>query len=216
MLIIAHRGHKEHPENSRAAIYSARKHFDGIEFDVRVSKDHKFFLLHDPLLFRTTTWWGRISRKHSKELKYCRLANGERLPSLESVLDCLREYSGYVFIEMKSAGQEERLVRLIKKHHIKKLVITAFSMGSMKRFRELMPEIRLHYDSHFLTKSALRRAKELGVFSIGSPMWCMRKSIVREAKRNKILVMPFKISSQRLLKRAKILHVDGIFADNYY
>lgn len=216
MLIIAHRGHKEHPENSRAAIYSASRHFDGIEFDVRASRDKKFFLLHDPLLFRTTSSWGRISRKHSAELRYCRLANGERLPSLESVLGGIRGYSGYVFLEIKSSGLEERLVRLIRKYHFKNMVITAFSMHSMKRYRELMPKVKLHYDSHFLTKSDIRKAKAIGAFSVGSPAWSLRESIVKEAKRNKLLVMPFKISSYRLLKKAKRLHVDGIFADNYY
>jgi glycerophosphoryl diester phosphodiesterase len=218
MLIIAHRGHRKGPENSISAILLAKKHhdiYDGVEFDVRSSKDGKFFLLHDKTLHRTTSMNGLISGKHSNELSRCVLANGERLPSLDKALSSLRGYRKPVFLEMKSPGNEKDLAKLLKKHRIKNLILDT-TFDSMRIFRKLNPRMRFHYDALFLTKREVRKAKGLGCYSVGSPVWSLRKGVVEEAKRLKVLIMPYNILTKRLLDRAKNLKVDGIFADKYY
>lgn len=51
MKIISHRGNgNQYKENTKKAIIEALKYdyIDGVEFDIRMTKDHKFVLSHEP------------------------------------------------------------------------------------------------------------------------------------------------------------------------
>jgi glycerophosphoryl diester phosphodiesterase len=219
MLIIAHRGFKKNgePENSIASIVSAAKNdFDGVEFDVRISSDGKFYLLHDRLLGRTTNMYGRISHKSSFQLEKCLLSNNEKLPKLEDILIILKDYEGLVFLELKISYGEAELIKLLKKYPIKKLVVENFSFKSLRLLRSLDKDLRLHYNNRILTKKNIDSAKAIGCYSIGCPIFFLRKNILDYAKKNKVLVMPFKITSLKKLDKAKELDVEGVYVDDYF
>ena len=93
MKIIAHRGlTSKAPENSIAALKLAMKgKFSGVEFDVRRSKDNKIYVIHDSKLDRTTNMKGRLDERTSKELKFCKLKDGEPLLFLILHLMCLKK-----------------------------------------------------------------------------------------------------------------------------
>jgi len=220
MLIIAHRGDKNSgfPENSLSSIMLAKKNKDiygGIEFDVRASKDRKFFLLHDKTLGRTTNMHGLISRKSSAQLNECHLHDGTRLPKLDEALKALKGYKGLVFVELKCKGLEDDFMKIIRKHDIR-IIILSFSLNSLRRVRRIDKDIGFHLDKMLLNKSNVRKAKELKCYAIGSPIYGLRKSVVKYAKQQGLRVMPFMIGSERMLERAKRLDVDGIFADRYF
>jgi len=62
VIWIAHRGASlVAPENTLAAIAAAvRRRADGVEFDVRGTRDGHIVLMHDDALDRTTTGSGKI------------------------------------------------------------------------------------------------------------------------------------------------------------
>jgi len=89
MLLVGHRGYsKKYPENT---ILSFRKAIeagcDGVELDVRLSKDNKVVVFHDDILDRTTNGRGPIKNYTISELKSYDAGMGERIPMLEEVLD---------------------------------------------------------------------------------------------------------------------------------
>ena len=88
-LILAHRGAAgDHPENSREAFDAAiAQGADGIECDIRISADGVPVILHDPWLNRTTNGSGFARNMRMAELRTFRLTNGERLLTLEEMLD---------------------------------------------------------------------------------------------------------------------------------
>src|SRR5699024_12122225 len=68
--IIAHRGYSgKYPENTMTAFKAAEKSLaDGIEMDVRFTKDKQLVVIHDETVNRTTDGKGLVSDRKSTRL----------------------------------------------------------------------------------------------------------------------------------------------------
>ncbi len=79
-LIYAHRGASAYaPENTLSAFYlAAEMGADGIEFDVKVTRDGKVIVLHDQTLDRTTSGTGNLKNYDFDELQ--KLDAGKKFP----------------------------------------------------------------------------------------------------------------------------------------
>lgn len=101
--VIVHRGFSErYPENSVAALNAARKAgAPAVEFDVRLSADGRFVVMHDKTLDRTTSCTGHVHRTSYSSIHACRLANGERVRSLADYLLELSRLRMNAFLEIK-------------------------------------------------------------------------------------------------------------------
>lgn len=116
MAIFAHRGDMSHwPENTLESVRAAsRTAADGIEFDVRLSADGTWWLLHDQTLDRTTSESGDIGSYTDAELAALTIDGGPgyrgqpgvRLAQLSSVLNELSGYNGKLIIDVKEPAPE--------------------------------------------------------------------------------------------------------------
>lgn len=129
-LVIAHRGSRgNRPENTLAAFKEAvRVGAEGIELDIRQTKDKEIVVIHDPKINRTTTGRGEVEKMTLKEIrqydagiKFSKEFEGEKIPSLREVLDLLEEmdFKGLLNIEIKTnrffhKGVEKRLAEVVK------------------------------------------------------------------------------------------------------
>jgi len=98
-LVIAHRGASTYaPENTFAAFDLAlemgARH---IELDVQMSVDGHLVIIHDDLVNRTTDGVGRVSKHTLAQLQaldagawFDQKFAGERIPTLDAVLDRMR------------------------------------------------------------------------------------------------------------------------------
>lgn len=119
VLVIAHRGCVgEAPEVSVASIHAcAGKGIDGIELDIRTSKDGVLVSIHDATLERTTNGTGRVADHTAAELRQLRLRRGnggprvvltdEHLPTLEDMLQAAKRHGFIVHLDIKDAGYAE-------------------------------------------------------------------------------------------------------------
>jgi len=100
-LVIAHRGATSAgPENSLAALAAAAATgADGVETDVRATRDDELFLWHDEQLNGVS-----FDRLTGAEVRRSRLAGGEGIPSLAEGLRAL-DPRLEVFIEAKALPQ---------------------------------------------------------------------------------------------------------------
>lgn len=77
--LIAHRGNNNHnyPENSLDAITSSLKenYINGVEFDVRLTKDKKIVVIHDFTINRTSNGHGIVKNMTLKELRKYEFGN---------------------------------------------------------------------------------------------------------------------------------------------
>ncbi|MES3038971.1 MAG: glycerophosphodiester phosphodiesterase family protein [Bdellovibrionota bacterium] len=96
--ILAHRGaSSSFPENTVSALSAAvRLGAQGVEFDVRVSKDNQLVLMHDSSVDRTTDGEGEVKNLTLKQLKHLDAGHwknksfkGERVPTFAEALAVL-------------------------------------------------------------------------------------------------------------------------------
>ena len=106
-LIIAHRGlTSAAAENTVAAFRGAvEAGADGVELDVRLSRDGEVVVLHDHRLERTTDGTGPASRRSLAEMKQLDVRGlaGERIPTLGEVFEALPA-SFLTIVELKVYG----------------------------------------------------------------------------------------------------------------
>lgn len=141
--IVGHRGAPgKAPENTLLSFEQAICiGVDWIEFDVRKSRDGVLVVIHDEMVDRTTGGSGRVRDMSFSELERLDAGAGQRIPSLQQVIDLAR---GRVRmdIEIKEKGIEEGVVNAIMENGIERqCMVSSFIYGSIKRAKELCPAI---------------------------------------------------------------------------
>lgn len=143
-LIIAHRGNSaEEPENTLAAFRRAlAQRVDGIELDVRVTRDRVPVVLHDATLSRLTGATGRLGARTWAELRPLRvLHSAEPIPRLVDVLRLTRGRA-IVQIEIKPGTPVAPVVRAVHAARASDHVILAsFSAGLVREAARLAPAV---------------------------------------------------------------------------
>jgi len=164
-LIIAHRGTSAWaPENTLAAFKLAvEQGADGVEFDVRLSKDGRAVVIHDSSLERTAGLPLRVADLTSEELakvdvgswfnarhprRADRAYRNETIPTLEQVLELLKDFRGVIYIELKCKESEvERLSRVVcsvisNSPLLPQMIVKSFKLGVISRVRFGCPPVK--------------------------------------------------------------------------
>lgn len=141
-LIVAHRGDSaDHPENTSAAFAAAlAAKVDGIELDVRLSRDGIPLICHDHSLARvggTTRSLRTLSAAQIRAVdvgswKHARFAD-ERIPTLDETLSQCRRTA--LFIELKATGGRGRTP--YHRRLVRTVVAAITRHGAAKRVRIL-------------------------------------------------------------------------------
>lgn len=127
MYLIAHRGFDNHKysENSLKAILTSlnEKYIDGVEFDVRITKDKKIVLIHDAIIDFISDGFGIVKYKNFDELNSFKYGkSNEPLSTLEQVLDSIKT-NKIILIELKEFGNDfvllvDETIKIIKKYNL--------------------------------------------------------------------------------------------------
>lgn len=106
--VTGHRGARHlAPENTLAGFRLAHElGCNGVEMDVQLTKDGRLAVIHDDTIDATTDGTGPVADYTLEELKSFDAGNGERMPSLEEVIELLKPTGMYLQIELKGAGTE--------------------------------------------------------------------------------------------------------------
>ncbi|MBB5018539.1 glycerophosphoryl diester phosphodiesterase [Chitinivorax tropicus] len=120
MHLLAHRGHHQTlPENTMEAFSSAMAlGFEGIETDVRISRDQQLILFHN----RVASNGCAVAELTRSELE---VVTGFHVPTLEEALDAFP--TALWNIEIKVAAAQASSIRVLKRYqHNRRLLITSF------------------------------------------------------------------------------------------
>jgi len=141
-LCIAHRGASaEAPENTLAAFARALAlGADGLELDVRVTRDGVPVVFHDATLTRLTGRRGAVARRALADLRAARV-RGEPVPTLAEVLDLVRRRA-VLQIEIKPGVPVAPVVRAVRQSRTGGGVILAsFAVAVLRQARALAPRL---------------------------------------------------------------------------
>jgi glycerophosphoryl diester phosphodiesterase len=145
MIITGHRGAaKLEPENTLRSIQKAIDlGVDQIEIDVHLTRDGHLVVIHDVTVERTTDGHGAVADLSLQEIKPLDAGMGERIPTLQEVIDRVR---GKVIlqIELKGPGTAEPVVRAVEQNGmVGEVVLTSFVHERLREVRRLNPNIAL-------------------------------------------------------------------------
>jgi glycerophosphoryl diester phosphodiesterase len=218
-LIIAHRGASaERPENTLAAFRRARaRRADGLELDVRVTRDGVPVVFHDAGLFRLTGVHGRIAARTWPELKKLRVHGAEPIPRLTEVLRFARGHT-LVQIEMKSGTQVAPVVRAIRAARAAQWVILAsFSSGLLRTARRLAPAVprMLITEGRRAPAVLVRRLALLGATGLSVNHRAVRSAAwVQYFQSRGYTVWCWTVNDRARMRRLAAWGVDAILSDN--
>lgn len=143
MKIISHRGNGfGYKANTKDAIIKALKtnYIDGVEFDIRITKDKKIVIIHDALINFVSNGSGFVKNLNYNELlkynfcdnKYC------QIPTLEEVLSLI-DNNKIILIELKEESDDfKEFVNIVYKTIIKynlNIYIASFNYDLIKYFK---------------------------------------------------------------------------------
>lgn len=178
--IIAHRGSSgSYPENTMTAFLEAEKAMaDGIEMDVRYTKDKQLVVIHDETVDRTTDGKGKVSDYNLADLKKLNAAahhpnhlKKEEILTLKEYLDWASKTNLILNIELKYSEDtyleyENDILTLLVNYDLgDRLVISSFNVDGLAKIAKLAPGVKLGL---LYSKKLNQPAKYIDKFGVGA------------------------------------------------
>jgi glycerophosphoryl diester phosphodiesterase len=219
--VIAHRGASAYrPENTLPAYALAvEQAADMIEIDLHVSADGAVVVAHDELL-GALGGRGEIADASLAELQALDAGQGERIPTLDEVLD--RFGSQIPFnLELKRGVHAEyrdleakALEAVVRRGLLERTLFSSFFDRVLERLRTLSPEARIALlVSRRHPKGALARAARLGAEAINPERSLAGRGLIDQAHAAGLDVHVFTVDREAGLRHFLGLGVDGIFTN---
>lgn len=209
ILLLGHRGARLYaPENTIAAFDLALEHgVDGFEFDLRLTRNRRVFICHDPKFKRLS-----VRRSTLKQLQSIYAAPEEFPPCLE---DVLRRYAGSAFLnlEVKVLGIEKLVYRILRMFPPQRgYLISSFWPSVLNEFYNIDDSLVLGTLSQ--SRWQLRRWERLPATYVLPNYRLLSRKLVEEIHAAKKLVVTWTVNEQREILRVADLGVDGIISDD--
>ncbi len=142
MRKIAHRGYKTNSirENTLEAFTNAVNNgFDGIECDVRKSRDGILVISHDASIERTSNGYGFVRDMNYKELEKYNFGSDTVPSKIPTLIDVLKKYRGiYKLIELKCEVDLESVRDVVDD----KTYFMSFDNGLVRRLKKKYPNFK--------------------------------------------------------------------------
>lgn len=228
--IFAHRGFSGlAPENTMEAFEEALNvGADGIETDVRLTRDGRVAVIHDPTVNRTTDGAGKVadySMDELKKLHACRLHpeyEAAAVPEFAELLDFLKGNSLLLNIEVKQCEERneelvDKTLRLVREFGLEERIIySGFNHYTMLMIKEKQPDARVG----LLYQSAIVRPWEYAA-QIGAdylhPAWQYAKVLegkfMEESHKNGIGVNVWTIDKNKEIQNFLKWGADSIISN---
>lgn len=215
MLIIGHRGAAGlATENTLASLQAGMDAgADILEFDVRITRDGKPVIIHDPTLQRTHNLKNTVASLTLAELQA--LTPTQPIPTLGQVLD---QFYGKILlnIELKSRGSGEKTIQLLKKRYVTKasdwdnVLISSFSAAELVRIRRLAPHANLallHKQNSFVF---IAYQRFLNFTAVGFHRLHLNPLATEIARRAGLFVYTYTVNRPNALAHLTAQGLDGI------
>lgn len=158
-MVFGHRGAMaQAPMNTLAAFERARAEgADGIELDLRLSRDGHLVVIHDDMVNATTDGVGAVAELTLAEIKgldagawFSDAFAGETVPTLGEVFDAFGR-AMLINIEIKSSRDsvdlmERQLAQCIRRHNMReRIIVSCFDPVVLRRVRGMMPMVMMGF-----------------------------------------------------------------------
>jgi glycerophosphoryl diester phosphodiesterase len=236
VLNVAHRGAScSAPENTVAAVHrAADQQADLIEVDVRLSRDGVPILLHDEGLTRTTDARRVFANRapwHVGDFDHDELLRldagswrssafaGERLATLDEVMDVARVRGLGVLVELKSPRTQASMLpevaavvrRQLPRSERFPVVVQSFDHEAMREFKSCLPSVPVG----LLGAPAVAELAALSEWAdqVNPHHLSATPAYVEAVHRHSMRCHVWTVNRRRSMRRALRLHVDGVITN---
>jgi glycerophosphoryl diester phosphodiesterase len=228
MINYAHRGASEYaPENTLSSFYlGLLQGANGIETDVRKTKDGVLILFHDDTLDRVTDTVGRVEDFTWEELKKvkvygnCTTGFFDRIVTLREFLGAFSQYDIHFAIELKGAGVEAETLELAKEFGImEKTTFTSFAFEYIQTIKKLEPAARVGWLTSDTSDGAIERLLAIGGEEMAPKASDITPELVAKLREQGMGIRAWGVSSVAIMKQMCQLGIDGMtvnFPDRLY
>lgn len=209
MKLIGHRGAASiTAENTIAGILAAKKAgVDAIEFDIRLTKDKRFVLIHDNDLERTHGINKKVSSMTFSEVSKAVSLSGHKIPSLEEALQACGDTP--VVIEAKGNKWADALHRVIGDHPTKHYYsVIAFNHHELHAFAKFETGIPVYVLEHRNSFDAINAARVYKFDGIDINFWTLNPLTYYLSKRHNLKVIVFTVDRTWIARMLKFLYPD--------
>jgi glycerophosphoryl diester phosphodiesterase len=226
LLLIAHRGASGHaPENTLAAFKKAvTLGATFIETDLQLTRDARLVAIHDETVNRTTNGKGAVHDMTLAELRRLDAGSwfgsefaGERIPTLEEVLDFAKKFDVIFYLEIKpggSFGGEHALIGGLRASgEIARTIVISFDSAILANVRKIEPTLMtgLLYDGQI--EKPLDQALEVGARQLAVRGDLVSPGLLTAARAKDLQVVCWTVNHSAHMRQLIDAGVDGIMSD---
>lgn len=226
MLIIAHRGASGNaPENTLAAFRKAvALGATFIETDLQLSRDARFVAIHDATVNRTTNGQGAVHDMTLADLRKLDAGSwfgsefaGERIPTLEEILEFSKKNDVVFYLEIKPGaawGGEHALIGALRESgEIPRAVVISFDAAIVLNLRKIEPTLMtgLLYDGQI--ENPLDKAVEIGARQVAVRGDLVTPALIAQARKKDLQVVCWTVNHPAHMRMLAAAGVDGIMSD---
>jgi glycerophosphoryl diester phosphodiesterase len=196
---------------------------DGVETDIRATRDGVLVLLHDATVDRTTDGTGAVSEMTWDETQRLNAAarfhegqhdfGVQHIPSLD---DFLNRYGGRTTfrLEIKQRGVEIAALRAVRARRlIETATFTSFQLDSLRALRPAAPEAQIAYLARAFDAETIQTALDAGVNEIAPGAHLLTRDLVQQAQAAGLRVWAWGIREPALLRQALDAGIGGCTLD---
>jgi glycerophosphoryl diester phosphodiesterase len=226
VFIIGHRGASGHaPENTLAAFKKAiALGATFIETDLQLSRDARFVAIHDDTLDRTTNGQGKV---HDQTLAALRRFDagswfgsdytGERIPTLEEILEFSKKNDIVFYLELKPSGSwggEHALIGALRESgEVARVVVISFDHTILAGLRKIEPTLMtgVLYDGQLA--DLLTTAVDVGARQLVVRGDLVTPAMIAEARKRDLQIVCWTVNHPAHIRLLIAAGVDGIMSD---
>src|ERR1700720_4762619 len=226
MLVIAHRGASGNaPENTLAAFKKAvALGAPFIETDLQLSRDAHFVAIHDATVNRTTNGQGAVHDMKLAELRRLDAGSwfgsefaGERIPTLEEILEFSKKHDVVFYLELKRSGSwggEHALIASLRESgEIPRSVVISFDAEILDALRKIEPTLMTGFLYDRQIEKPVERAIEIGARQLAVRGDLVTPALLAAARKKDLQVVCWTVNHPAHMRMLIDAGVDGIMSD---
>jgi glycerophosphoryl diester phosphodiesterase len=224
--VIAHRGASGYtPENTLAAFERAVQLGAGfIETDLHLTRDAQFVAIHDATLERTTNGRGAVRDFTLAELRrldagmwFDREYMGQRIPTLDEVLEFARKNDVIFYLEVKydaAWGMHHSLVAALQKaENAARTIVISFDQTTLAALRRVDASVMMGLLADEPGPDYVKDALELGARQMCPQVSLITPDLVQRAHGADLQVATWTVNDAEEMRRVIAAGVDGIMTN---
>lgn len=227
--IIGHRGTAGlRPENTYVSFkHAAELGLNWIEFDVQLTKDHQWVVMHDDTIERTTTGQGRIQDYTLSQLQnfeaglwYTPPYKSEPIPTLKETIALCQSLGLQVNIEIKGSEQDYLMHAQFMYEFLKPYItltnlplLSSFDLHCVIALRKLLPSLPISFLIEEFTPDTITICQQHNFTTINCDVEKFTAENLRLATDNNLPVLLYTVNDPAIAKFWLDAGVSAVFTD---